>query len=102
MDPNMSFFMTMAIIFAIFYFLLIRPQQRRMKQHRDMVEAIRRGDTVVTAGGLVGKVSKVLDDKEALIEIAEGVRVKVLKHTLSDVTSKGEPVPAETKASSSD
>ncbi len=97
MDPNLSFFLTMAIIFAIFYFLLIRPQNERLKKHREMVEAVRRGDTVVTAGGLVGKVSKVMDEREVLVEIAENVKVRVLKQTLSDVTAKGEPVAGEDK-----
>ncbi len=98
MDQNISFFVTMAIIFAIFYFLLIRPQNERLKKHKAMVEAVRRGDTVVTAGGLVGKVSKVVDDREALVEIAEGVKVRVIKQTLTDVTAKGEPVAAEAKS----
>ncbi len=102
MDPNLSFLFTMAIIFAIFYFLLIRPQQQRIKQHREMVEAVKRGDTVVTAGGLVGKVTKVVDEREALVEIAEGVKVRVIKQTLSDVTAKGEPVSADAKSPNKD
>ena len=80
----------MVLIFAIFYFLLIRPQQKRMKDHRAKIAAVRRGDQVVTAGGLIGKVTKVTDD-EATVEIAEGVRVQVVKGTISDVVTKTEP-----------
>lgn len=80
-------------LFAIMYFLVLRPQQRRVKQHREMVANVRRGDMVVTAGGLVGKVTKV-EDAEVLVEIADNVRVRVVKSTLTDVRSKSEPVPA--------
>lgn len=77
-------------IVAIMYFLVIRPQQQRVKAHLAMVEALRRGDTVVTSGGLIGKVTKV-DESEATVEIAEGVKVRVLKHTIQEVRAKGEP-----------
>jgi len=87
------------LIFAIFYFFLIRPQQKRMKEHQDMVAAVRRGDQVVTSGGIVGKVTKVLDDAEIMVEIADGVAVKVLKRTLSDVRSKSQPATEDAKAS---
>ena len=73
------------LLFAIFYFLLIRPQQQRAKQHQAMVNAVRRGDSVVTAGGLVGRVVKVKDDREIMVEIADNVQVRVVKSTLSDV-----------------
>ena len=76
------------LIIAIFYFLLIRPQSQRMKKHRAMVEGAKRGDTVVTGGGIVGKVIRVKDD-EVQVEIADNVRVNVLKSTLSDVRVKG-------------
>ena len=81
-------------IFGIMYFLLIRPQQQRMKQHKQMVEGVRRGDTVVTAGGIVGRVAKVpqADDPEITVEIADGLQVKVIRSTLSDVRAKGQPV----------
>lgn len=85
------------LMIAVIYFLLIRPQQKRAKEHREMVNAVRRGDTVVTQGGIVGKVTRVLDDNEVQVEIADGVRVKILKATLSDVRSKSEP--AEKKES---
>ena len=74
------------------YFLILRPQQRRQKSHQDMVANVRRGDTVVTAGGLIGKVSKVNDETEVEVEIAQNVKVRVLRGMISDVRSKGEPV----------
>lgn len=89
--------MTMApliFIFVIFYFLLIRPQNQARKKHQEMVANVRRGDSVVTAGGLVGKVTKVLDDNEVMVELADNVVVKVVKATLQDVRSKSEPAPA--------
>ena len=79
------------IIFVVFYVLLIRPQQRKAKQHREMVAAVRRGDVVVTGGGIVGKVTKVGETDDITVEVAEGVRVQVVKGTLSDVRSKTEP-----------
>jgi len=81
-------FVPIIAIFGIMYFLMIRPQQQRVKQHREMVENVRRGDTVVTAGGIVGKVAKVKDDQEILIDIADNVQVRVLKSTLSEVRVK--------------
>lgn len=80
------------LIFIIMYFLLIRPQQKRVKQHQEMIKAIRRGDTVVLNAGIIGKVSKVLDDSEIEVEIAEGVRSRVLRSMVADVRNKGEPV----------
>ena len=78
-------------IFAIFYFLLIRPQQKKLKEHQAMVEAMRKGDRVVTAGGLVGKVTRVREDGEVDVEVAEGVNVRVIKHTIQSVRSKTDP-----------
>jgi len=80
------------LMFVIFYMLLLRPQQQRVKQHREMLAHIRRGDTVVTGGGIVGKVTKVRDDNEIEVEIAENTRVRVLKGTVTEVRVKGEPV----------
>ncbi len=77
-------------IFAIMYFLMIRPQQQRMKQHRLMIENVRRGDTVVTAGGVIGKVAKVKEDGELLIDISETVQIRVVKSTLSEVRTKAD------------
>lgn len=84
-------FVPLILIFAIMYFLLIRPQQQKMKQHRAMVEALRRGDQVVTQGGMIGKVTKVKDDGEVEVEIASGVSVRVLRHTIAEVLNKTEP-----------
>jgi preprotein translocase subunit YajC len=86
-------FIPLILIFAIMYFLLIRPQQKKVKEHQAMVAAVRRGDEVVTQGGLIGKVSKVKDgENEVEVEIADGVKVRVVQSTLSDVKSKTEPV----------
>ena len=85
-------FSPLILIFAIMYFLLIRPQQKKMKEHQAMVEAVRRGDQVVTQGGLIGKVSKVKEgDNEIEVEIAEGVKVRVVKSTIAQVLNKTEP-----------
>lgn len=84
-------FLPLILIFAIMYFLLIRPQQKKVKEHRAMVEAVRRGDQVITQGGIIGKVSKVKDDNEIEVEIAKDVKVRVVKSTLSNVISKTEP-----------
>ncbi|WP_343314312.1 preprotein translocase subunit YajC [Brucella sp. BE17] len=80
------------LIFVIMYFLIIRPQRTQMKKRQEMLTSVRRGDTVVTGGGIVGKVQKVIDDNELEVEIAEGVRIRVLRSTLIDVRVKGEPV----------
>ena len=84
-------FLPLILIFGIMYILLIRPQQKKMKDLKAMVEAVRRGDQVLTAGGIIGKVVKVGDDNVLEIEIAEGVKVKVVKHTITQVMSKTEP-----------
>ena len=81
-------FVPLILIFVIFWFLLIRPQQRRMKAHREMVAAVKRNDTAITSGGLIGKVTKV-DEAEVELEVAQGVRVKVVKGMLSDVRPHG-------------
>ncbi|MFK8251472.1 preprotein translocase subunit YajC [Ancylobacter terrae] len=79
------------LIFVIMYFLILRPQQRKVKQHAEMVKGIRRGDTVVTSGGLVGKVSRVIDDAEIELQVGEGVKVRQLRSMIADVRAKGEP-----------
>ena len=79
------------LIFVIFYFLLIRPQQKRAREHAQMVQNLRRGDQVVTAGGVIGKVTRVGEGDEIEVEIADGVRVKVVRNTISAVLSKTEP-----------
>ncbi len=83
------------LIFVIMYFLILRPQQKRVKQHQEMVKNVRRGDTVVTSGGLIGKVTKVIDDDQIEIELADGVKVRQVRAMVSDVRAKGEPVKSE-------
>ncbi len=90
-----QFLLPIILIFIVFYFLLIRPQQKKAKEHRDMVEAVKRGDQVVTAGGIIGKVTKVGDEGRVTVEIAPNVRVEILRGTISDVLSK--PTPADAK-----
>lgn len=85
-------FLPLILIVVIMYFLILRPQQRKVKQHQEMIKALRRGDTVVTNGGLVGKVTKVVDDDHIEVEISDGVRVRHLRAMVSDVRAKGEPV----------
>jgi preprotein translocase subunit YajC len=82
----------LVLIVVIMYFLVLRPQQQRVKQHQAMVKALRRGDTVVTNGGLVGKVTKVVDDDQIEVEISDGVRVRQMRSMVSEVRAKGEPV----------
>jgi preprotein translocase subunit YajC len=85
-------FMPLILIIVIMYFLILRPQQRKVKTHQEMVKALRRGDTVVTNGGLVGKVTKVVDDNHIEIEISDGVRVRHVRSSVSEVRAKSEPV----------
>lgn len=79
------------LMFVIFYFLLFRPQQQKMKQHRAMIDAVKRNDTVVLSAGIVGKVTKTMENGEIEVEIAPNTRVKVIKAMLADVRTKGEP-----------
>ena len=81
-----------ALIFVIMYFLILRPQQKRVKTHQEMVKNVRRGDTVVTNGGLIGRVAKVVDDNEIEIEIGDDIRVRQSRGMIAEVRSKGEPV----------
>ena len=81
------------LIFVVFYFLLIRPQQKKMKEHRSMIEALRRGDQVVTSGGLIGKVVKV-GDTELEVELAPSVKVRVVRSTVTQVLAKSAPAEA--------
>ncbi|MFN6977583.1 MAG: preprotein translocase subunit YajC [Gemmobacter sp.] len=87
----LSSFIPLILIFAIMYFLLIRPQQKKVKEHKAMVEALRRGDQVLTQGGIIGKVTKVKEDGELEVEIADGVKVRVIKGTIAQVLTKTEP-----------
>ena len=84
-------------IMGVFYFLLIRPQQKKMKEHQEMLKKVSKGDTVVTSGGFIGKVVKVVDDNELQVEIGENVKVRVLRSGIADVRARGEPVKTESK-----
>ncbi len=85
------------LIFVVIYFLILRPQQKRAKDHREMVSSLRRGDVVVSSGGLVGKVSKIIDDIEIQVELTEGVRVRLVRQMIAEVRTKGEPVKDNAK-----
>jgi len=87
-------FLPLILIFVVFYFLLIRPQQKKAKQHKEMLGAIRRGDKIVTNGGIEGTVSKVVDDNVLQVEIAEGVKVRIHRGMIAIVLSKTEPANA--------
>jgi len=98
-DSNMLVqFMPLILIIVIMYFLILRPQQQKVKQHQAMIKALRRGDTVVTNGGLLAKVTKVVDDDQIEVEIADGVRVRQMRAMVSDVRAKGEPVKDDSAA----
>jgi preprotein translocase subunit YajC len=84
-------FIPLILIFAIMYFLLIRPQQNKLKQHKAMVAAVRRGDQIITQGGIIGKVTKVKEGQEVEVEIAKDVKIRLIKATIADVISKTEP-----------
>jgi preprotein translocase subunit YajC len=92
-DPFSGLLIPMLLMVVIFYFLVIRPQNQRQKQHREMIEKVRRGDTVVTSGGFIGKVSRVPDNSDEIdVELSDTLKVRVLRSTLLDVRSKSEPV----------
>ncbi|ACI98464.1 MULTISPECIES: preprotein translocase subunit YajC [Rhodospirillales] len=102
-EPNaLVSLLPLILIFVVFYFLLIRPQQKKMKEHKAMLEALRRGDRVVTGGGIVGTVVKVGPDDELTVEIAEGVRVRVIRGTVSAVLAKTEPAKAKADSKADD
>lgn len=84
-------------IMAVFYFLLIRPQQRKMKEHQEMLKKVGKGDTIITTGGLIGKVVKVIDDNELQVEVGENIKVRIVRSGVSDVRARGEPVKSEGK-----
>ena len=86
-----SALLPLVLIFAVFYFLLIRPQQRKMKLHREMLAAVRRGDKIITGGGVYGTVTKVVSDTEINVEIADGIKVRVARGTVAEVLKKPEP-----------
>jgi preprotein translocase subunit YajC len=98
LSPSSPIWM-MVIVFVIMYVLMIRPQQKKVKLHQEMVKNLRRGDSVVTSGGTLGKVTKVVDDDQIEIEIAQGVRVRQMRSMVTEVRAKGEPVQDEAAAS---
>ena len=87
-----STFLPLILIMAVFYFLMIRPQQKRAKEHAAKVSNIRRGDTVITSAGMIGKVTKVLDENEILVEVAENTKIKFVKSMIAEVRAKGEQI----------
>ena len=91
-------FLPLILIFVVFYFLLIRPQQRKTKDHKTMLDALRRGDRVVTGGGIIGTVARVDTPEEVTVDIAEGVRVRVLRGTITSVLAKPDPAAAREAA----
>lgn len=86
-------FVPLILVFLIMYFLIMRPQQKKMRQHRDMVEALKKGDSVITQGGIIGKVMAVRDD-EVEVEIAQGVRIRVVRATIAQVVNRTAPAAA--------
>jgi preprotein translocase subunit YajC len=95
-------FLPLVLIFIVFYFLLIRPQQKKAKDHRTMLDALRRGDRIVTGGGILGTVNKVVGPEEVEVDIAPGVRVKVLRSTITSVLAKPDPAAAREAARDKD
>jgi len=91
-------FLPLVLIFVVFYFLLIRPQQTKQKEHRKMLDALRRGDRIVTGGGIIGTVARVDIAEEVTVDIAEGVRVRVLRSTITSVLAKPDPTAAREAA----
>ena len=89
---NAGQFLPIVLIFGVFYFLLIRPQQAKVKAQREMLSGVKRGDRVVTGGGIIGLVTKVISDNEIQVELAEGVRVRIIKQTITDIVARGESV----------
>jgi len=95
-------FLPLVLIFVVFYFLLIRPQQKKQKDHRTMLDALRRGDRIVTGGGVLGTVSKVVSPEEVEVDIASGVRIRVLRSTIASVLAKPDPAAAREAAREKD
>jgi preprotein translocase subunit YajC len=87
----------MVAVLLIMYFLILRPQQKKMQEHRDLIAALKRGDVVVTAGGLIGKVTKIIGDAELQIELAEGVRVRAVRATIAEVRTRGDVREADAR-----
>lgn len=98
LNDMMGMLLPLVAIMAVFYFLMIRPQQRKVKEHQELLKKISRGDTVITTGGLIGKVTKLVDENELQVEVGDNVKVRVLRSGIADVRAKGEPVKADAKA----
>ena len=98
-NPLTSFVVPVILVLIIFYFIAVRPQQKRAKEHQDLLKSLRRGDTVITSGGLIGKVTKVVDDDQIEVEIADGVRIRQVRSMVTGVRAKGEPAKDESGAS---
>jgi preprotein translocase subunit YajC len=92
----------LVLIFVVFYFLLIRPQQAKVRAQREMLAGVKRGDRVVTGGGIIGLVTKVISDNEVQVELAEGVRVRIIKQTITDILTRGESVRGPKESSEDD
>ena len=90
------------LIFVVFYFLLIRPQQAKVRAQREMLAGVKRGDRVVTGGGIIGLVTKVISDNEVQVELAEGVRVRIIKQTITDIVARGESVRGQKESEEDD
>lgn len=91
-DSMLVSLLPFVLIFVIMYFLILRPQQKRAREHQELIKNVRRGDTVITTGGLIGKVTKVVDDEVIEVEVSEGVRIRQVRQMISGVRAKGEPV----------
>ena len=89
-DFLVQLFLPLILIFVVFYFLLIRPQQAKVKAQREMLAGVKRGDRVVTGGGIIGLVTKVISDNELQVELADGVRVRIVKQTITDILTRGD------------
>ncbi|MDC0196206.1 preprotein translocase subunit YajC [Gammaproteobacteria bacterium] len=100
-DGGFATLLPLVLIFVVFYFLLIRPQQKRAKNHRNMLAAVVRGDKIVTGGGVMGTVTKVVNDEELAVEIAEGIKIRVQRGLIASVQSKSKPTAANEPASQS-
>ena len=94
---SFGMFVPLILIFVVFYFLMIRPQQKKQKSHREMIGALRRGDRIVTNGGLIGSISRVANDNELIVEVASGVKVRVLRSMIAELLSKPQPVRRRAK-----
>jgi preprotein translocase subunit YajC len=92
----------LVLIFIVFYFLIIRPQQKKVKDHKAMIDALKRGDRVVTTGGLIGTIQRVVSDREAVLEIADGVRVRIVRAMIAEITAKTEAAGPDDKSDKSE